>query len=89
MSVVQNTIPLGGFLGSCPERSGGMFWLDTGTESREWNLEKVLPWGPKGWSWEACSSVTKVEVPSPVWPDMTTRGAGSSAGVDIVVGEGL
>ena len=48
MSVVQNTTPLAGFLGICPERSGGMYWLDTGTEIREWNVEKVLPLGPKG-----------------------------------------
>jgi len=89
MSVVQNATPLVVFLGICPERSGGMYWLDTGTESREWNVEKVLPLGPKGWNWEACSSATKVEVPLPVWPDTTTRGAGSSARVDIVVAQGL
>ena len=75
--MVQNRTPPGGHLGMVSERSGGDEVLETGTLSREWNLAKELPLGPKGLYGTTCSSEAKTDVPSLVCAVTTRRGGAS------------
>ena len=80
ISVVQKITPLGGQRGSdVVVVEGRALILEAGTWVVVWNTLKEEAVGPKGKYGVVCVSEATIEVPSGLWPVVTSRGGGMVA----------